>query len=213
MRLFLEPVFNQPLQGENHSIPRFQGRCPPPSRRQALAVLILLRWGLKSTAYKKLEHRVLESQPHRLAEARQLAEEALSIRQTLDPAAAKIWITYHILAQIANKQNDTYKTSEYRRKSQEAKAGTRYELWKHGSLIVGVVASVIGNTEVRKELESQMEIVRKEGENLVAVIHRVLDGERDEEVLYEPLNYVEADIINAILRGIEEPETLKELLE
>ena len=142
-----------------------------------------------------------------------MAEEALSIRQTLDPAAAKIWITYHILAQIANKQNDTYKTSEYRRKSQEAKAGTRYELWKHGSLIVGVVASVIGNTEVRKELESQMEIVRKEGENLVAVIHRVLDGERDEEVLYEPLNYVEADIINAILRGIEEPETLKELLE
>ena len=37
---------------------------------------------------------LLQTQPDRLSEARQLAEEALAIEKTLDPDAAQIWTTY-----------------------------------------------------------------------------------------------------------------------
>lgn len=38
----------------------------------------------------------------------------MAITQTLDPAAAEIWKTYNILADIADKQQDTIKAKEYR---------------------------------------------------------------------------------------------------
>jgi hypothetical protein len=47
---------------------------------------------------------LLQSQPGRLAEARELAEEALGIKQTLDPGAAEIWKTYNILAEITDRE-------------------------------------------------------------------------------------------------------------
>jgi tetratricopeptide (TPR) repeat protein len=159
---------------------------------------------------------LLQNQPHRLTEARQLAEEALAIKKTLDQAASQIWNTYHILAKIADKQGDTSQAWEYRRLSRQAKAafaGTQYELRKYGRLIVDVVAAV-DDTEVRQQLKAAMEELVKNGwHNLVAAIHRILDGERDEEVLCEPLNYEEAPIIYAILQGIADPQTLEALLE
>jgi len=160
---------------------------------------------------------LLQNQPHRLPEARQLAEEALAIMQTLDPAAAEIWTIYNILAKIAEKQNDTAKASEYRRLSREAKAaftGTRYELREYEPLIAALAAAV-DDAEVRKQLEPILEVLAagQGGANLAAAIRHIWDGERDEEVLCEPLDFEKAPIINAILRGIENPETLKELLE
>jgi len=63
-----------------------------------------------------------QNYPNRLQEAQQLAEEALTIQKTrLDSATVEIWNTYNLLAQIAEKQNDTAKSSEYRRLSREAK--------------------------------------------------------------------------------------------
>jgi len=56
--------------------------------------------------------------PHRLPEARQLAEEALAIMETLDSAVSEIYKTYNILAEIAEQQNDTTKAAEYRRLSE-----------------------------------------------------------------------------------------------
>ncbi len=47
---------------------------------------------------------LLRSQPGRLAEARELAEEALGISKTLDPGAAQIWTTYNILAEIKDRE-------------------------------------------------------------------------------------------------------------
>ncbi len=49
--------------------------------------------------------------------------------------------------------------------------------------------------------------------NFLAAIQHLLDGERHEEVLCELLDGQYAAIINAILRGIADPETLKPLLE
>ncbi|BAY73269.1 TPR domain protein (plasmid) [Trichormus variabilis NIES-23] len=157
---------------------------------------------------------LLKNHTHRLQEARQLAEEALAINQTLDPSTAEIWATYSILAEIANMQGDTTQAQEYRRLSRQAKAafaGTQYELRQYRHLIARLVTAV-DDAEVRQELEAEMEELMKFGLlNLVDAIRRVLDGERDEDVLCEYLDGREAPIIDAILRGIADPNTLDNL--
>ncbi|MBW4592461.1 MAG: CHAT domain-containing protein [Brasilonema angustatum HA4187-MV1] len=164
---------------------------------------------------------LLQNQPHRLTEARQLAEEALAIDLSLDPAAAEIWKTYSILAKIADKQGDTTQAREYRRLSRQAKAafaGTQYELWNFGQLIAWVVAAV-DDAEARQQLEPMLEELVKEElvknglGNFVTAIHRILDGERDQEVLCEPLDWQDSMIIFAILQGIADPQSLEALLE
>jgi tetratricopeptide (TPR) repeat protein len=159
---------------------------------------------------------LLHDQPNRLPEAQQLAEEALAIKQTLDPFAAEIWKIYNTLAKIADKQQNTNQAKEYRRLSREAWrgfAGAEYHLQKHGRLIAAVVTAV-DDAEVRQQLKPLLaEWVKAGWNNLVLAIHQVLEGERDEDVLCEPLNFEEAAIINAILRGIADPEALKPLLE
>jgi tetratricopeptide (TPR) repeat protein len=159
---------------------------------------------------------LLKNKLNCLKEAQQLAEEALAISVTLDPAATEIWKTYIILAEIADKQHDPIKAQEYRRLSQETlegSAGAQYLLQKHRQLIAGVVAAV-DDAQVRKQLEPVLEeITKRSGANLVATIHLILDGERDENMLCEQLGGEDTAIINAILRGIADPETLKPLLE
>jgi tetratricopeptide (TPR) repeat protein len=140
--------------------------------------------------------------PNRLQEARQLAEEALAIFEKLDPVATEIWRCYHILAQIAEKQNDTAKASEYRRQSREAYLafpGARHVLQQHERFINAVVAAV-ENLDVRKELAPVFEQMGTGP--LVAAIQRIFDGEREIEVLCESLDYQGGAVIDAILRGI-----------
>ncbi|EDN72797.1 TPR repeat protein [Beggiatoa sp. SS] len=143
--------------------------------------------------------------PHRLPEARQLAEEALAIKKTLDPAVSEIWKNYNVLAEIAEQENDATKAAEYRRLSREAKAGfagTKYELQKHEALITAVVAAT-QIKKVREKLEPDLEQLAEHGwGNLVAAIRLVLDGERDEDVLWESLDYEDAPIISAILQRL-----------
>ncbi|MEW6491254.1 MAG: CHAT domain-containing protein [Cyanobacteriota bacterium] len=159
---------------------------------------------------------LLKNKLNCLKEAQQLAEEALAISVTLDPAATQIWKTYIILAEIADKQHDPIKAQEYRRLSRETlegSAGAQYLLQQHGQLIAGVVAAV-DDVQVRKQLEPVLEeITKRSGANLVAAIDLILDGERDESMLSEQLGGEDTAIINAILRGIADPETLKPLLE
>ena len=177
--------------------------------------------GAKAAGDKLLESRslnnlamLLQNQPDRLPEARQLAEEALAISKTLDPAAAGIWKTYELLAEIADKQGDTTQAKEYRRLSRQEYvqfAGMQYQLQKYGQLIAMVVIAV-DDGELRQELEDFMEQFSEDWANLVTAIRAILKGERDEEVLCEPLDYDDAAIISAILEGIADPETLKPLL-
>ncbi|MCI5193429.1 MAG: tetratricopeptide repeat protein, partial [Candidatus Electrothrix sp. AU1_5] len=63
---------------------------------------------------------LLADDPARLDEARGLAEEALAIDLTLDPAAAEIWKTYRILARIADQQGNESRAAEYRSKAERA---------------------------------------------------------------------------------------------
>lgn len=157
---------------------------------------------------------ILQNQPHRLSEARQLAEEALAIHKTLDSAAAEIWKTYNILADIADKQGDSTQAKEYRRQARQAKAafaGTQYELRQYGQFIAWVVAAV-DNAEIREQLEAEMENFAENLPNFVAAIRLILAGERDENILCEPLDLEDSMIISAILRGIADPQFLAALL-
>jgi tetratricopeptide (TPR) repeat protein len=158
---------------------------------------------------------LLQDQSDRLPEAQQLAEAALAIAQTLDPAATEIWKPYNILAEIAEKQGQATAAAEYRRLSRQAKAnfaGTQHELQQHAQLIVMTVIA-LENAEVRQQLEALLENRYPQGwDNLIAAIQRILNGERDEEALLEPLDDEDAMIVSAILQGIRDPDSLRPFL-
>ncbi len=169
---------------------------------------------------------LLQTQPGRLAEARQLAEEALAIDKTLDPGAAEIWATYNILAEIADREaraatEDRLKAElqtkarEHRRLAREAKrnfAGTRHELRQHASLILGTVMAVQDRKQ-RKQLENTLPDLEQRGwTNLVTAIRRILAGERDADALCAALDFEDSMIIETILTGLADPQTLADLM-
>ncbi|MGA1408504.1 MAG: tetratricopeptide repeat protein [Prochlorotrichaceae cyanobacterium] len=141
----------------------------------------------------------------RLQEARQLAEEALAIDKTLDPAAAQIWKTYDILADVADQQNDPTQAQVYRRQARQAKAayaGTQYELQQLQPLIEGVVAAT-QNAEVRQQIEAVFpQLVQMNAPNLPDAIRMIWNGDRDEETVCERLGGGEAMIAMAILQQL-----------
>ncbi len=55
-------------------------------------------------------------QKDRLAEARQLATQALAIMETLDPVGVEIWKTYAILAEIAEREDKPEEAADWRAK-------------------------------------------------------------------------------------------------
>ncbi|MCI5121155.1 MAG: tetratricopeptide repeat protein, partial [Candidatus Electrothrix sp. AUS4] len=150
---------------------------------------------------------VLISDPTRLDEARRLAEDGVAIAETLNPATAQIWNTYELLAHIATQQGDSIRAAAYRDKSRKAYLafpGWRQQIYQHERLIAAVVQATI-NIDSRKELESVWDNwAGGERANLIAAIRCIIGGERDEAVLFEPLGYMEAALIRAILEGIEE---------
>jgi tetratricopeptide (TPR) repeat protein len=180
-------------------------------------------WFCKAiAAYKEGKHRlalsvalhnlanVLQQQPHRLPEARILAEEALAIDETLDPNASEIWKSYYLLATIAEKQGNVQRAKELRRCSREARKKfgdtEHHEILKHRGLIIEVVLST-ELPEPTSDLEQCLEREEKGAwGHLVAAIHRILDGERNEETLCDSLGWEEALIVHAILQGIQDPK-------
>jgi tetratricopeptide (TPR) repeat protein len=151
---------------------------------------------------------LLQHQPHRLGEARQLAETGLAIDKTRDPDEVEIWKTYLVLAKIADKQNDVTQAQLYRRLAREAKAnyaGRHHELEQHKKFVEAVVATV-AQPSLRKQLEAMLQ--QREGKGwrkLVAAIRRILDGERDWDTLSEKdmLDLEDALIVREILQRIQ----------
>ena len=177
---------------------------------------------------------LLQSQPGRLAEARQLAEEALAIKQTLDPGAAKIWTTYNVLAQIAEREvlgvppsggsdgapakaGTPSQAREYRRLAREAQrnfAGTRHQLRPHARWILATVAACAGQTEARPFVAQAQAAMRQAGPDgiaLAAALDRILAGERDEAAICEGLSSIIAICVETILAGLRDPQTLTDL--
>jgi len=155
---------------------------------------------------------LLKNQSDCLTESQQLAEQALAISKTLDPATAQIWKTYHVLAQIADKEGNAEKAKKYRRLARETYTnfhGMKYDLRQYAPLILGIVAVVINGKACKEKLEPVLEMLKMVNQDTVNAIIQILKGERDVDKLCEPLDYQEAPIITAILEGIEQPESLK----
>ncbi len=158
---------------------------------------------------------LLRTQPGRLDEARELAEQSLGIKKTLDPGAAEIWTTYNILADIADQQSQPDRAAEYRRLAREAKrnfAGTTHEMKRHLPVILGTFQA-IHNPDTADDFGTALSQMEKHGwTNLVAAIRRILAGERNEQSLCAPLDFEDSMIIETILRAIADPTTLSALL-
>ena len=171
---------------------------------------------------------LLRNLPGRLTEARQLAEEALAIQQSLDPGTVAIWNTYHVFAKITEQEAATavdsrlkaeYQTQacDYRRLARDAKRnfpGTRHELRRHAKLIAATVAACAGHPEARERVANYQEAMRQAGPDwakLAAVLDRILAGERDEDALRESLGPDQSMVLEAILHGLANPATLDDL--
>jgi len=87
---------------------------------------------------------LLRQQPGRLAEARRLAEEALALKQTLEPGVAEIWKSYNLLADIAEQEAIAQpaarqQAENYRRRARDAYRafpGHRTQLRRFAGLIL-----------------------------------------------------------------------------
>jgi tetratricopeptide (TPR) repeat protein len=158
---------------------------------------------------------LLAAQLGRRAEARQLAEESLAIKKTLDPGAAEIWVIYTILADIADKEGKPDQSAEYHRLARDAKrafAGTAHEMRQFLPLILGT-CQAIQNPEEAAEFNNALS-AGEEGEwaNLVGAIRRILSGERNRDALCNKLDFRDAMIVETILDGLENPAILQTML-
>lgn len=159
---------------------------------------------------------LLSSQPQRLDEARQRAEEALAIMETLDPGASEIWKAHSLLSGIADQQGQPAQAREYRRLAREAKrsfAGTRHELRRHAPIILTTVIATQDADQRDALIAHGLPALEKGGwANLVGAIRRILAGERDADALCESLDLKDSMIVEAILAGIEDPSSLQDLM-
>jgi SagB-type dehydrogenase family enzyme len=84
---------------------------------------------------------LLQEQPGRLVDARQLAEEALALSQSLDPAAADVWSNYGILASIIEQEARTTADGE-QKAALDMQVRDYRELWQHAPIIVATLARI-----------------------------------------------------------------------
>ncbi len=134
--------------------------------------------------------------PH-LSEARQLAEEALDLKKSLD-ISMEIWQTYNLLASIATQQGEPTKAQDYRRLSRQsyvAFAGSRYALQQLEEVIQGVVDAV-GDVDVSQQLA---EVLPQWSPVFAKAIQRIWAGVRDEDELCDELDWEEGAIVVEIL--------------
>ena len=89
---------------------------------------------------------LLQNQPGRLADARQLAEKALIVAQSLDPTAAETWKNYGVLADITDKEARTTPDDE-RRAVLEMQSRDYRELQRHAPVIFAALAQLDKSAE------------------------------------------------------------------
>jgi hypothetical protein len=82
-----------------------------------------------------------------------------------------------------------------------------YQMREYAPLI-GWFLLALGNAEHRAKLEEQLQQFSGSRQSLTQAIQAILNGERNETRLLEPLDYRDAAIIHLILQGIESPDSL-----
>ncbi|MEM8778967.1 MAG: hypothetical protein AAGF26_08865 [Cyanobacteria bacterium P01_G01_bin.49] len=111
------------------------------------------------------------------------------------------------MADIADKQGNKDIAHSYRRLMRQTKWNaplTQHELqqWENFSLIQMVVMAT-QNVEVREQLEAEIAKYPSDTKVLSA-IRLFLNGERDEDILCDGLDYYNSTIMMAIINGVAE---------
>jgi tetratricopeptide (TPR) repeat protein len=148
---------------------------------------------------------LLSTQPDRLADARHYAEQALALKQTIDPAAAELWKTYSLLATLAGQSGEPGVASDYRRQAREAFAAAPVaaETRRRFAPLIAAMLAATADPARRPELEADLAKRAERGWGaLVAALHALLDGARDEATLCDPLDWEASAIVAAVLRGL-----------
>jgi tetratricopeptide (TPR) repeat protein len=158
---------------------------------------------------------LLQTDPKRLAEARDIASQALALKQTLDPGQAEIWKIYSVLANIAEKQGDTEAARTYRAEARQSHAAApiaQEALQRHRPLIGAMLATV--NQPAHRPALDQLLAQRAANGwgNLVTALRAILDGQRNEDTLYEPLDREDTLIVHTILHFLANPEAARAFL-
>ena len=149
----------------------------------------------QSTALSNLASLLLKF-GDRLPEARQAAEESLAIRQTLDFNTAEIWKNYGILAEITTQQGETATAQNYRRLARESYLDApvcRHDLQQLAPLIEAIVDNW-------QNPEPVLAYLTENGwGELAQALARFQAGERNEDQLYQNLNYRHSAILHTVL--------------
>jgi tetratricopeptide (TPR) repeat protein len=155
--------------------------------------------------------RLLQQSSERLDEARDLAEEALALKQHSDQHVSEIAKTLELLAFIALRRRDHVARVRYatalRQISSTLPAGEGARFVKE---MIPDIRGALQHTEQRPALEQKLELIFRGSSDMLAAMRAILDGERDEAVLCENLALTEAFMIRVILAGLSDPTTPNE---
>ncbi|MDM8561476.1 tetratricopeptide repeat protein [Candidatus Parabeggiatoa sp. HSG14] len=155
---------------------------------------------------------LLHEQPKRLEEARQLAEEAVTLQRHFDSGTVEIWKTYTLLAKIAKQQKNATHEKMYRRLAREAKINSpkaQQDLQRHKEFIDAVVTTIF-QPKLKRQLKPMLQQRKDKGwAKLINATRRILAGERDLEKLSEKnaLDLEDVMIAHAILQKIENSQS------
>jgi hypothetical protein len=82
---------------------------------------------------------------------------------------------------------------------------------KQWARFIAAVINAVFKQTVDEELTTDLQNLQQDNPHLVNAIQYLLNGERNETVLLEPLDFAEAAIIHLILKGIANPDSLATL--
>lgn len=148
----------------------------------------------------------------RLDDAKRLAQQAVALKEKLG-VSVQPWITYSLLARIAEAEGDSKEADLWRRREQDSYAaypGAAQEIHNWEPLIVKIVQSIRDGNAPEPDVVSLLDQLgeTEDWKKLIASIRRILTGERDINRLRSQLDRVDFLIVRSILAGIGQERTV-----
>jgi hypothetical protein len=142
----------------------------------------------------------------RLDQAREWAEKALALKQTLD-LSAQPWPTQDILAQIAELQGQAAEARHFRRQARQsfaAFAGNRHAIDRTWSALITDIAAARDDGQLQATVRAQLPELEASGWHITTAVEQIWAGERDWPSLTDDLDPNSALVILRVLETIAE---------